>query len=70
LRRRGLNGVEFVVADDHAGLRSAVREVYWLFFYNDHGVYGSVRCFFVPARFKPLAREPVEGEKAHLRQAA
>jgi putative transposase len=27
LRRRGLNGVEFVVADDHSGLRSAVREV-------------------------------------------
>ena len=27
LRRRGLHGVEFVVADDHAGLRSAVREV-------------------------------------------
>ena len=27
LRRRGLNGVEFIVADDHAGLRSAVREV-------------------------------------------
>jgi putative transposase len=27
LRRRGLTGVEFVVADDHAGLRSAVREV-------------------------------------------
>jgi putative transposase len=27
LRRRGLNGVDFVVADDHAGLRSAVREV-------------------------------------------
>ena len=27
LRKRGLNGVEFVVADDHAGLRSAVREV-------------------------------------------
>src|ERR1700727_2802952 len=27
LRRRGLNGVEFVVADDHAGLRAAVREV-------------------------------------------
>jgi hypothetical protein len=27
LRRRGLNGVEFVVADDHAGLRSAIREV-------------------------------------------
>src|ERR1700738_2937728 len=27
LRRRGLQGVEFVVADDHAGLRSAVREV-------------------------------------------
>jgi transposase-like protein len=27
LRRRGLNGVEFVVADDHAGLRLAVREV-------------------------------------------
>jgi hypothetical protein len=27
LRWRGLNGVEFVVADDHAGLRSAVREV-------------------------------------------
>ncbi len=26
LRRRGLNGVEFVVADDHAGLRSAIRE--------------------------------------------
>ncbi len=24
---RDLNGVEFVVADDHAGLRSAVREV-------------------------------------------
>jgi transposase-like protein len=23
LRKRGLNGVEFVVADDHAGLRSA-----------------------------------------------
>ena len=27
LRRRGLNGVEFVVADDHAGLRVAIREV-------------------------------------------
>jgi putative transposase len=27
LRRRGLTGVEFVVADDLAGLRSAVREV-------------------------------------------
>jgi putative transposase len=27
LRRRGLNCVEFVVADDHAGLRSAIREV-------------------------------------------
>ncbi len=26
LRKRGLHGVEFVVADDHAGLRSAVRE--------------------------------------------
>ncbi len=28
LRRRGLNGVEFVVADDHAGLRAAIREVF------------------------------------------
>jgi transposase-like protein len=27
LRRRGLNGVEFVVADDHAGLRMAIHEV-------------------------------------------
>ena len=27
LRNRGLHGVEFVVADDHAGLRSAIREV-------------------------------------------
>jgi putative transposase len=27
LRDRGLHGVEFVVADDHAGLRSAIREV-------------------------------------------
>jgi transposase-like protein len=27
LRRRGLHGVEFVVADDHAGLRAAVPEV-------------------------------------------
>jgi putative transposase len=27
LRRRGLNGVEFVVDDDHAGLRMAIREV-------------------------------------------
>ncbi len=27
LRRRGLGGVEFVVADDHAGLRAAIREV-------------------------------------------
>jgi len=27
LRGRGLNGVEFVVADDHAGLRAALREV-------------------------------------------
>jgi putative transposase len=27
LRRRALDGVEFVVADDHTGLRSAVREV-------------------------------------------
>jgi putative transposase len=26
LRKRGLHGVEFAVADDHAGLRSAVRE--------------------------------------------
>jgi putative transposase len=27
LRRRGLDGVEFVVADDHAGLRAPIREV-------------------------------------------
>jgi transposase-like protein len=27
LRQRGLHGVELVVADDHAGLRSAIREV-------------------------------------------
>jgi len=27
LRRRGLHGVELVVADDHAGLRAAIREV-------------------------------------------
>jgi putative transposase len=27
LRRRGLQGVEFVVADDHAGLRASIREV-------------------------------------------
>ena len=27
LRQRGLHAVEFVVADDHAGLRSAIREV-------------------------------------------
>ena len=27
LRKRRLNGVELVVADDHAGLRSAIREV-------------------------------------------
>jgi transposase-like protein len=27
LRKRGLTGVEFVVADDHAGLRAAIREV-------------------------------------------
>jgi len=27
LRDRGLHGVEFVVADDHAGLRAAIREV-------------------------------------------
>ena len=27
LRKRGLNGVELVVADDHAGLRMAIREV-------------------------------------------
>jgi putative transposase len=27
LRRRGLNGVEFVVSDDHSGLRAAIREV-------------------------------------------
>lgn len=27
LRERGLSGVEFVVADDHAGLRAAIREV-------------------------------------------
>ena len=27
LRRRGLNGVEFVVSDDHSGLKAAIREV-------------------------------------------
>ena len=27
LKKRGLNGVEFVVSDDHAGLRAAIREV-------------------------------------------
>ena len=27
LKRRGLNGVEFVVSDDHAGLRKAIAEV-------------------------------------------
>ncbi len=27
LRKRGLNGVELIVADDHAGLRAAIREV-------------------------------------------
>jgi hypothetical protein len=24
---------------------------YWVFFYNDYGVYGIVRCFFVPTLF-------------------
>jgi hypothetical protein len=24
---------------------------YWLFFHEDYGVYGRVRCFFVPALF-------------------
>ena len=24
---------------------------YWLFFYEDFGIYGRVRCFFVPALF-------------------
>jgi hypothetical protein len=24
---------------------------YWLFFYEDYGIYGRVRCFFVPALF-------------------
>ena len=24
---------------------------YWLFFYEDYGVYGRVRCFFVPTLF-------------------
>ena len=24
---------------------------YWLFFYEDYGVYGGVRCFFVPTLF-------------------
>jgi hypothetical protein len=24
---------------------------YWLFFDNDYGFYGGVRCFFVPALF-------------------
>jgi hypothetical protein len=24
---------------------------YWLFFYDDYGLNGMVRCFFVPARF-------------------
>ena len=27
LRKRGLTGVEFVVSDDHAGLKAAIREV-------------------------------------------
>jgi putative transposase len=27
LRERGLHGIEFVVADDHAGLKAAIREV-------------------------------------------
>jgi transposase-like protein len=27
LKARGLNGVEFVVADDHAGLRAALSEL-------------------------------------------
>ena len=27
LRERGLTGVEFVVADDHAGLKASIREV-------------------------------------------
>jgi putative transposase len=27
VRRRGLNGVEFVAADNHAGLRMAIRAV-------------------------------------------
>jgi hypothetical protein len=28
LRERGLHGVEFVVSDDHAGLKKAIREVF------------------------------------------
>ena len=24
---------------------------YWLFFYEDYGVYGGIRCFFVPTLF-------------------
>jgi transposase-like protein len=27
LKQRGLQGVEFVVLDDHAGLKQAIREV-------------------------------------------
>ena len=33
LKERGLHGVEFVVADDHAGLKAALREV--LLFYKN-----------------------------------
>jgi hypothetical protein len=28
---------------------------YWLFFYENYGVYGRVRCFFVPALFSASA---------------
>ena len=51
LRRRGLHGVEFVVADDHAGLRSAVREVLTEAAFQ--------RCYvhFLPNALDPLPRK-------------
>jgi hypothetical protein len=45
LRERGLTGVEFVVADDHAGLKASIREVL------PEAVYQ--RCYVQPGAIRP-----------------
>ena len=59
LKARGLHGVEFVVADDHAGLRAALREVVAEAVYQRCYVHflRNASAFLVPPPWAPVSED-------------